>query len=464
MSKALKLQLVTSDASPVTIEFDVEGQLLPRWVPVYTSGGSPRQIVSLNLEWKIAGARVQAADAATLWGASAPLGKLLTAIKTRGTGQISAVYLKNAAGTTIDSFTSSVYRNIVVSSVEGFPDPTLPQEAWDKSAFLTITVSAEKLNTTGSAGIVSFEQKIIDETDSAGLRHLTWLTTMEVDYGYDVRTVARTYARIPDASVTGTYAWQTNSTDGVDITTTDADESVTARTPTKAVCFSKINQFGVAVNATTAGGSPGAVEYSVTTESGPTRNKITTVARAVGPNAQAWVEGNGHAPTTYTSEVILSDAAKKEYSHTWIYEVGVETTIRLEIEGGYQPERYEGLAAAFYPMIFKGAFKEMKATLYVTLRKTSIARPARGVMTFPGPLPAPWRLDRSAVWETPPYQIKDGEWERQLRAPFTSPYVPIDSKNVEDQLAAAGQVDSYKFGTFGGGNNNELGGIGNLNG
>lgn len=461
MAKILKLILTTTAGT--TIEFDVEGQLFPRWLPVYKAASQPRQMTNLRLEWTIRGCRAQAVDAATLWGASTPLGKLMAAIKARGTGQIGQVELKNAAGTVIDSITTSTYQNIVLEEIDGSPDPTLPQESWDQSAFLTVRVSGELANADAN-GIVQFDQRIMEQYDDASLRHLTYITDISTKEGVDVRTKARLFARIPNATLTSEDAWQTNGPDGVDITALDTDSN-SSRVPTKASCKSAIQQFGVIIGATSPGGAPGFVRYEVVTTADPTGSTIQTTAHARGPNAMQWVEGNGHRPFFYTSEVVVNAPDKNEYTHVWTSKGTVLRSFRVEVSGGYQSFRFEPLAAALFPIRFDGAFVPCRLEVQIMIRSTFSSRPpTRAQMPFPGILGFPWQFDRSATTETAPYRVEGDTWERRAVAVYWGAVIQDDSDfTVEEQLLSSDFIPSYKFGD-GTSGVPSLGGLGNFNG
>lgn len=217
------------------------------------------------------------------------------------------------------------------------------------------------------------------------------------------------------------------------------------------------------VGATAPGGAPGFVRYEVQTESDPTGTTQRTTAFARGPNAEQWVEGNGHAPSFFTSEVIIDAPDKEEYTHVWTARGSVLYSIRVEVMGGYQTFRYEPAAAALAPIRFDGAFVPCRLDVVVTVRRNNPTRPSRRQMAFPAVLLEPWQLDRSACEETLPYRVEGDLWERRGRAVYWADVVPYEEELVEDFLNREAKVESYKFGDLGA-SAGDLGGLNNFSG
>jgi hypothetical protein len=464
VAKATKL--VFTKGSGGTLEFTVEGQLLPQWIPIYKVATQPREITNLRLQWTVRGCRVQAA-AGGLFTGGQPLDTLIDALKARGDDQIaSAKLVYVASGATLDEIsTSNGFQNIMVEVVDGAPDPTIPQEAWSESAYLTLRISGEQANPDDN-DLVQFDQRVIEEWDDSGLRTLTYLTELSVVEGDDVREAAALYARIPNAAVTTNYSWVTNGPDGVDIRVLDADE-VNDRIPTKASCRSQIQEWGVVVGATAPGGAPGTVRYETVVTADPTGRTTRTTAFARGPNAEQWVEGNGHAPFEFTSETIVDAPDRQEYTHVWSFREGILESIKVEIEGGYQTFRYESLASALFPIRFDGAFVPARILVHVLLRKTDVGAPSRTAMPFPDILPAPYAFNRSETVETPPYHVEGDIWERRATAVYWVAVMPDGSggDKIENILADNDRIPSYKYGDLAAnkiGGNDSIGALSNF--
>lgn len=421
-----------------TFRFRVSGAFQPRLEPTWKEASEPPEVTELREVWEIPDARLVASDGdpATFW---TEWHAFLAELRARRT-QLTVQLVRERAGgnDVVWTLSPATHERFRIEQLGAGPDDLVPRATWRVLAPVTLVISAVQ-RFADVNGIVGWEQEVISRFDPGGLHLLEWRTTITTREGTSAVDKARRFGRIELAPFGPSYTYETNGPDGVEVTTTDADEA-NRRVPTRAVAVSRLRQWGVRVGTSGPGTSPTEVGYSVRsrTEKGELTTTIHATAR--GPGALAWVEGRRPAAEPDTAEV-LHEEALRYAEGTWTFkgEAPKPATstprwrLETELSGGHADVDMEPVIGGYEPVLFEGALLPWRMTVHVrTQRRGGEGKPEE--LPLPAVLPDPWVLDRAASREKEPYVAEDAEepaarlWAREAtlaylaaRRPTTSP-------------------------------------------
>lgn len=388
-----RLQLVIRHPSG-DLTFDLEGEWFPSMERVHKEGSDPPELEEIREAWEFRGCRLVSPDgtAGALWTS---IGTLRSRLMDRTNAPTSLEIVRDPAGVPVTELTLGPpdYERFQIDALEGDQDPDVPDASWVTTATFTIRASAVAKYADAN-GIVGFRQEVSVSYPN-GFRVLEWRTHIETQEGVSAVEKAKTYARIPASSLGGDHSYDTNGPDGIDYSYTDADE-VSGRTPTVVDAVSRIRQWGTTIGATSGQGSPSTFSLEIRVTTTPEGKVTTTSASAVGPNARQWVERHKPAGRLAESSETTTESG---YAASWTVRsrVGAQRVddIRVVVSPGERVELWRPIAGGFPPHVDIGAYGYWEAK--VSIRSTAIGTE---LVDFPGPLPAPWRLQRHLTQES----------------------------------------------------------------
>jgi hypothetical protein len=446
----LRIEIV----SATTFAFDVDGAVEPRLEPdSWKEAANPPELERLRVVWEVARARMVAANDNDLWDEwAAFIARFQTRQPTAPPVSVRLVRDPGGANETVWTLGPPTYQEFRFELVRGeATDDQVPSASWRTVAPVSLTFSAV-LALADTRGIVTWRQVATSGTTPGGHVTLSWRTEVGTVEGIDARAKARTFAAIPIATLGTFYSYLTNNTDGVDLEWTDADENL-ARTPTRVVAVSSVQQWGVDVGTAGPGDAPTEVAYTITTERTDARGtRVTREASAHGPNALAWVRGR-RPGGALAEEVEVDERAISRASARWVQrfpasgEDAVQETLRVQVRGGAPVVEFEPATGGFAPVGFVTGILPWVVAVAVAL-ETEAGDGARASMTFPPLLGAPLFLDREASQEDAEPWIAEhatDDRQRTYRREATLIYRAAQPPppNLAALLAAGPRVESY---------------------
>ena len=434
--------------------FDVPGALEPRLEPVWKEASDPPELVEIREVWELPGARLVASDgtSATFWREWAAF---LARLRVRGQGfplRVRLVRDPGGAAEPVWTLGPPTHERFRIEQLTAGSDELLPTATWHVLAPVTLVVSAVQ-RFADVNGIVGWDQEVTSRHDAGGLHVLEWRTRITTREGTSALEKARRFGRIDVTPFGGSYTFDTNGPDGVEVVATDADEP-NRRVPTSCLVVSRIKQWGVHVGTTAPGTSPTEVGSSIRTKVEKDERSTTYRASARGPGALAWVEGRRPAGPV-ESEELFHEEATRYAEGTWIVREqaptrpeaeGVRWQIQTEVSGGYEAFDYEPVVGGYEPVLFEGALLPWR--LAVTIKGTKRGGEGKpGELKLPGLLPEPWRLDYRGSREKEPFVAEFGAdpashlWAREASLTYWSARRPTASPLK--QLMEVQPVESY---------------------
>jgi len=435
--------------------FDVPGPLEPRLEPVWKEAANPPQVVEIREVWEVPGARLVSSDgtSTTFWREWAAF---LARVRVRGQGYPLWVRLiRDPAGAAQVVWTLGPpdYERFKIEQISAGTDELAPTATWRSLVPVTLVISAVQRFAEAN-GIVGWDQELSSTYDPGGLHVLEWRTTITTREGVNAVEKAKQIGRISVGPFGGSYTYDTNGPDGVEVVTSDADEP-NQRTPTSCQVVSRIKQWGVHVGTTSPASSPTEVGYSVRTRIEKDERSTTYRASARGPGALAWVEGRRPNGSLDTAEIFHEEAIRFAEG-VWVIKEqapdqpdakeGVRWQIQTEVTGGHVDFDYEPVVGGFEPVLFKGAILPWRLTVVLKGRRRG-GEGKSDELKLPGLLPSPWRLDRNASREKDPFVAEFGAdaeshlWAREATLVYWSSTKPAESP--AKQLRAAQPVASF---------------------
>lgn len=452
---ALPLQLEIQ-GSGGNFTFLVPPTFEPQTEPVYKTAANPQVIEQLRWTWSFSGALLVSTDGttATLWTQWLAF---LARFQTRGSQPTYARITRDPAGTNTVVWTlgPSTYEQLRFESVRAgrATSAAVAPGVWRVAIPVDLTITAtQKL--PDNNGIVGWNQSVLITTDEGGLQIVEWRTRITTAEGTDARTKARTYGLIPISVYGDSYSYLTNNDDGVEIEVEDADEQ-NSRVPTVATGVCRLKQWGVSVGASGPGTSPSTFFYGVRTRIEKDERVITYTARAVGPNARAWVLNRIPAGIAITESETFEEQAGRVFEATWIQRMrsikgdGRTRVIQVSISGGKVAYDYEVAVGGLEPVEFESGLHPWTVTVAIRIEMQG----GEGLNTellLPASLEEiGLRLDPLASEEGEPFVAKQAEtpaavlWAREARIVYRSarkPTVPQIRTAIEANKA---EVASY---------------------
>lgn len=448
---APRLQLEIQGA-PDHFRFDVPGPLEPRLEPVWKEASDPLEVVEVREVWEIPGARLVASDGdpATFWREWTAF---LARLRVRGAGfPVWVRLIRDPAGAAevVWSLGPPTHERFRIEQVSAKTDELAPAATWRVLVPVTLVVSAIQ-RFADPNGIVGWDQETSSRHDAGGLHVLEWRTRITTREGTSAVEKARRFGRIDQAPFGGSYTYDTNGPDGVEVVSTDADEA-NQRVPTSCVAVCRLKQWGVHVGTTGPGTSPTEVGYSTRTKVEKDERQTTYRATARGPGALAWVEGRRPTGPVESSEVFHEEATRYAEA-TWIVKEhapvrpeGMRWQIQVEISGGHAAFDFEPVVGGFEPVLFEGALLPWRLTVSIKGTKRG-GEGKKDELKLPALLPDPWLLDREASREKEPYVAEFGAepaahlWAREATLAYFSARRPTESPLK--QLQDGQPVESY---------------------
>lgn len=452
MAGATRLELVYKSG---TLTFDVEGEFLPSWLPVYRRNANPPVVVEMRKVWEIRQAKFVSSTVAGLWTKITTLDEALMA---RGDGHPTAARLirdPGGAGATIITLGPPTYEQFLVEGLEGQTDALTPHASFRKSGAFDLRVSAVKKNPHSTTGIVGFDQAISYsyERGLARVRARTELSTAE---GTDVRTKAQTYAALDIADFGSNYTFQTNGPYGIEFESLDDDDTA-GRVPTICVAVSELHEWGINVGTTGPGAYPDRVGYSTRTIVTAKKTRTEIDISAEGPNHESWVRAR--IPTgALTEDELLVDPANKitiwkgaqETENEKQKTTGRRGEIRVTVTGGHRAKSYEPAAGGHPPVKFVGAFVQWTAVVVVTVEAVGGTGKC-SELKLPGRPGEPWDLIENESEEGEPYLEEENRkvdetqdtWRREARLVYRSATPP--SETLAAKLASVPKVATLLY-------------------
>lgn len=441
--------------------FDIDGEFTPTRILVYDDASTDTtnyqaEPIELRDVWEIRGAKLRAATVEALWDSIHTFkDRFATSGSTRATSFPSyAKIVRDPDGTPADEWVlgPSTYEGFRVEEIRFGAVEESRGETFGASVSVDMRMSAS-IRQADTNGLVGWRQSVEKSYGPDGLLVLTWRTRITTQENTSAETKAQSYAAIPTSALSGDDTYLTNGPYGVDITIVDAKEQ-SSRVPTVVECVSTVKQWGISTGATSAQGSPGEVDYSVTTEVTPDETITTTTAAARGPGALSWVRDQ--APVAFNTKREISRTSHNEARCEWVkrasrYDDALSTS-RIEITGGHQAKAFWPTIAKFRPVLAVGAFLPWEAVVTVTVEKRGSDLTPND-MRFPGKLPAPWVFFEDESYETEPERVelapkdqsRTGDlWRREAKLVFRSadkPTFPLLA-----QIAKATAVERYLTG------------------
>lgn len=434
--------------------FAVPGALEPRLEPVWKEAANPPEVVEIREVWELPGARLVATDGkpATFWREWT---EFLARLRVRGAGfplRVRLVRDPQGVAEPVWTLGPPTHERFRIEQLSAGTDELAPTATWNVLAPVTLVVSAVQ-RFADPNGIVGWDQEVTSRHDAGGLHLLEWRTRITTREGTNALEKARRFGRIDVAPFGGSYTYDTNGPDGVEVVATDADEP-NRRVPTSCLVVSRIKQWGVHVGTTSPGTSPTEVGYSVRTKVEKDERSTTYRASARGPGALPWVEGRRPGGPVESSEVFHEEATRYAEG-TWIVREqqptqpeaeGIRWQIQTEISGGHEAFDFEPVVGGYEPVLFEGALLPWR--LAVTIKGTKRGGEGkRDELKLPGLLPGPWLLDREASREKEPYVAEFGAdaaaylWAREASLTYWSARRPTESPLK--QIKEAQPVESY---------------------
>lgn len=450
----MRLQLEIQGASG-HFRFDVPGPLEPRLEPVWKEAANPPEVVEIREVWEIPGARLVSSDGspATFWREWAAF---LARLRVRGRGfplWVRLIRDPAGAGEVVWSLGPPSHERFRIEQLSAGTDELAPTATWNVLTPVTLVVSATQ-RFADPNGIVGWDQETSSRHDPGGLHVLEWRTRITTREGTSAVEKARRFGRIDITPFGGSYTYETNGADGVEVVATDADEE-NRRIPTACVVVSRIKQWGVHVGTTAPGISPTEVGYSIRTRVERDERSTTYRATARGPGALRWVEGRKPRGPIDTAEVFHEEAIRYAEG-TWVVKEqeppqpdapeGIRWQIQTEVSGGYPDFDFEPVVGGFEPVQFEGAVLPWRLSVTLKGQKRG-GEGKRDELKLPGTLPAPWVLDRKASREKEPFVAQFGAdaeshlWAREASLVYWSPRRPTASPL--QQITQAQPVESY---------------------
>lgn len=403
MAAPLELRLKDSGAG---YTFTISGEPAETWRMEHKETGDPPPIKRVVVSWRVEEAILSLGDTAT-GTASTDASALLTllanlqsAVFDRATTPITSVSYSAVGGAAIRVLGASAgFQRFRIEEFEigdWNPPDGSPDGSWILFISCSFTVSAEMVFADADS-VLDWKQRL-SYNYSSGLATVTLETEAETAEGTNVETVLRAYAGLSRSTFGASYFWVTNGPEGVDVVLDDCDEArgtavATRRSPTSGSARSVLQQVGFNVGVGTAGGSPQDYFYEVTEETSRLERVTTTVAKANGPGALAWIQSR--APSKWTSRVIASETGSRGYSGTWVLREFLlyQTVISAVLSGGGRKlETAEGTIGRSPSWRF-GPFLpwEMVVDVSVDYRGTV---PTNDLLPLPADPGYPWELDR----------------------------------------------------------------------
>lgn len=440
MAQDLQLEL----QGTTNFTFSVEGRVHMRPLEFFwKTAANPPQLTAYRETLEVEGARILGADLdATMAAFLAFRDRLSTRTafptyarlrRLTGTGAPATEYV---LGSNSADAGFAAYQGFMVELVETADDPLLKGGMWRRSVPINLRISAVRVF-PDTNGIVGWEQTVTNRYPR-GLHELEWRTTITTAEGTDARTKAALYAKIPIATYGTTYLWGAggpNGPDGIEFEYDDADEQ-NARTPTRVVAVSRIHQVGIDVGSNDSGAAPEDVSFSEEVTLEGQQKTTVTRARAVGPNAMAFVTSkrpSGDLVRERTVEEFAEYEAEGEWTKIENAAAGgssdadaelIRWAIGVEITGGAQDVEFVPQSSPYPPAIVVGPIQPWTVTVEVTM-KTVQADAKRGDMPFPALLPAPFvfipnesTADEVPRLTKPGKRVSQNEWERTARLTY----------------------------------------------
>lgn len=460
MATAVQLEL-QGDAPGGNFTFALDGPYFPRLEGEYKTAAAAPQLVALREVWEIRGAKIVGADPAATWAAWVAFRARIASTRS-GSGGLAPAFPTYArfvipGGATLYTIGPSTHEGFLVELVESDPRDLRDEEqggAWRTVVPVTLRVSAiQKFADTN--GIVGWEQEVFS-TYPEGRHRLEWRTRITTAEGTNAADKAASYAAIDTDTLDGTYLYETNGPDGVDVQTLDADEQ-NSRTPTVAIATSVVRSFGTTIGSVLPGASPSDVSYSITTRTTAKERVTTTSATATGPNALQYVESK--EPAVYNESEVVDEQAKMFASGVWSQREETQsasgdrtgqgkTGIAVAVSGGSQAIDFEAVADDGDPVAFFGAWLPVAATVDI---KVEAVGPTfdKSSMQLPGAPGDGWALDSAASSEGEPQLTEEAaspsgnKWTRTARLVFRRHGVPSQSRGLLALISEAPKVPTH---------------------
>ena len=456
MARDLQIKITTGTGD---VSFALDGGWSWRQAPVYKEAANPPELEEIREEWTITGiVRSSTGTAEQGWDDfNAARDKLLG----RGTSKATKVeIIRDPEGTPVTELTLGppTYERFIVEEVTGGEWSDAPAASFRVVFPLTIRISAVRLavdpatGLPGDAnGITSWEQEV-SVAYAAGLKSMSWSTSIETQEGVDALAKAKALAYIPASAVGSSYSYVSgNGDEAIEYDILDADE-VTGRTPTRVRALSAIQEHGVTIGGTGPGTAPDRVLLEDITNTTADEVLRQRVAKAEGPGRESWVRS--HKPTWAQDEEIRDDRSGRIYQVTW---TGREAStrdvedfwiLRGELTGGNQVISFEPVSGGLPPVQFVGPLHPYRLSVSIMVEKRG-AEGKASELVFPPVLRAPWILSRQESSEGEPYLSERGataeadKWSRDARLVYYCTRTPKGSPLASLRERKKEAVESY---------------------
>lgn len=466
VTQKLQLEFRIAGEPPAEDEvflFDVPGAISPRFVPIPSATGGQRTVEGVRTEITFEGARLVAADASTLWGAT-KIGALRALIETREPAWVVRL-LRDTGGVAPNvlwTLSAPTYEQVRIEEVRGLPtDELMAAASWVRVAPFTLVVSALK-KLPDADGIVGFKQEIDDSAGPSGLREIEYRTEITTSEGVDARALLKELGRVPIELLGTSWSYPTgNELDqlgGVNVVVLDADERGEGRVGTIVRGVSRAKQWGVEVGTTGPGTSPSTVSYSERTTVSDGKQRTEVRATAQGPWALEWVKSKRPSAGVFSVDDVFYEHSERLADGRWelrendpTQPSGLTRTIEVEITGGHEAFDYEAVADGYEPVEFDGPLQPYQVTVKVRVERQG-GTGANSELPFPELLTSiGLRLDYDASRETepaaPPASSADARsWTREALLVYRSARKPTAPQIRAALEQSQGTVESYHLG------------------